>query len=80
MTIHELRSKRVTAEISATLLAAKAGVNRCRLSNIERGYVQPREDELQRLRTALEDLIKAKSVLDSVAASVGWPLGARRDQ
>jgi transcriptional regulator with XRE-family HTH domain len=78
-TVKTLRSERIAAEIPATLLAAKARVNRCRLSNIERGYVQPTEDELQRLRTALEDLIKAKSVLDSVAASVGWPLGARRE-
>jgi transcriptional regulator with XRE-family HTH domain len=76
----KLRSNRVIAEISATLLAAKARVNRCRLSNIERGYVQPTEEELQRLTVALEDLIRAKSVVDRVAASVGWPLGVRHDQ
>ena len=75
-----LRSKRVIAEIPATLLAAKARVNRSRLSNIERGYVQPTEEEMQRLSTALDELIQAKSVLDRVAASMGWPLGARRDQ
>jgi hypothetical protein len=32
MTIKELRSKRIAAEIPATLLAARAGVNRSRLS------------------------------------------------
>ena len=52
-TPHELRSKRVAAEIPATLLATKAKVNRSRLSGIERGYVQATEDELQRLSAAL---------------------------
>jgi transcriptional regulator with XRE-family HTH domain len=78
-TVKALRSQRIAAEIPATLLAAKANVNRCRLSNIERGYVQPTAQELERLRMALEELIKAKSAVDRVAASVGWPLGARRD-
>ena len=39
----KLRSARVAAEISASLLAAKAKVNRSRLSQIERGYIQPTE-------------------------------------
>jgi hypothetical protein len=38
MIVKELRSKRVAAEIPTTLLAAKATVNRSRLSNLERGY------------------------------------------
>jgi transcriptional regulator with XRE-family HTH domain len=79
MIVKELRSKRVAAEIPATLLAAKARVNRSRLSNLERGYAQPTEDELQRLNTALDQLIQAKSVIDRAAASVGWPTGARCD-
>jgi transcriptional regulator with XRE-family HTH domain len=79
MTIEELRSKRIAAEIPATLLATKAKLNRCRLSNIERGYVQPTAQELDHLQTALEELIKAKSAVDRIAASVGWPLGGRRD-
>jgi transcriptional regulator with XRE-family HTH domain len=79
-TVKALRSERIAAEIPATLLAAKARVNRCRLSNIERGYVQPTEEELQRLTAALDDLINAKSAVDRAAASVGWPLGVRRDQ
>jgi predicted transcriptional regulator len=74
----EIRSKRAAAEIPATLLALKANVNRSRLSGIERGYVKPRAEELQRLQTALEELIKAKSIVDSVAASVGWPSGGVR--
>jgi transcriptional regulator with XRE-family HTH domain len=80
MTANELRSKRIAAEISATVLAANAKVNRSRLSNIERGYVQATQQELERLSTALDALIKAKTVVDRVAASVGWPVGARRDK
>ena len=75
-TPQELRSKRVAAEISATLLAAKARVNRSRLSNLERGYSHPTEAELQRLTRALEELIDAKAAIREAAASVGWPMGA----
>jgi transcriptional regulator with XRE-family HTH domain len=74
----ELRSKRVSAEIPATLLAARAKVNRSRLSNIERGYSEPTEDELQRLNAALNELIQARSALQKTAAELGWPVGALR--
>jgi predicted transcriptional regulator len=76
MTIKELRSKRIAAEIPATLLAARAGVNRSRLSGIERGYIQPIDEEMTRLQSSLEDLLRAKAVIQRAAASVGWPLGA----
>jgi len=80
MTAKELRSKRIAAEIPAMLLAVKAKVNRSRLSNLERGYAQPTEGELQRLGSALDQLIEAKSAIDQVAASLGWPTGARHDK
>ena len=63
----------MAAEIPATLLAAKAGVNRSRLSNLERGYAQPTQEELERLHASLEDLVRAKAVIQQAAASVGWP-------
>lgn len=75
MMVKELQSRRVAAEVPATLLAAKAGVNRSRLSNIERGYVQPTEDELQRLTSALEHLIHARAAIQKTAAEVGRPVG-----
>ena len=78
MTVKDLRSKRVAAEIPATLLAAKAQLNRSRLSNLERGYAQPTEEELQRLTSALERLIDAKASIQKTAAAVGWPLGEAR--
>jgi transcriptional regulator with XRE-family HTH domain len=71
-----MRTARVAAEIPAILLAAKARVNRSRLSGIERGYVQPTEDELQRLSQALEQLIHAKAIIQKAAASVGWSFGS----
>ena len=74
-TVQELRSRRVAAEIPATLLASKARVNRSRLSGLEHGYVQPTDDELQRLHASLEHLIRAKAVIRQAAAAVGWPLG-----
>jgi ribosome-binding protein aMBF1 (putative translation factor) len=60
------------------MLAAKAKVNRSRLSNIERGYVQPNEDELRRLDATLEQLIQTKSVLQRTANELGWPAGEVR--
>ncbi len=69
MTSSELRSKRLAAEISATVLAANARINRSRLSNIERRYVQATNEELQHLVATLDSLIEAKSAVDRVADS-----------
>lgn len=76
MTAKELRSKRVVAEIPATLLAIRTKINRSRLSGIERGYVQPTGEELDRLTSALDQLILDKKVVDEAAAAVGWPSGS----
>jgi hypothetical protein len=73
MTVDELRTKRVAAEIPATLLASKAKINRCRLSNIECRYLQPSGDELERLSRAPEELIEAREVIRQAANTVGWP-------
>ena len=70
----ELKRLRVSAEIPATLLSARSGVERSRLSAIERGYVVPREDELERLNHAIDDLSVARKRVEVVAAEVGWPL------
>ncbi len=72
----DLKSKRLAAGISGSVLCAKAGISRSRLSLIERGYTMPPPQELERLDAALDELIKVKSVIERVAASVGWPLGA----
>jgi len=76
----ELKLKRLAAGISGSVLCAKAGISRSRLSLIERGFVSPGPEETARINTALEQLIEAKSVIDRVAASMGWPLGVHREQ
>ncbi len=76
MNIITLRSQRITAEIPAILLARHAGIDRSRLSLIERGHVQPTNEELQRLDSALNLLIAARLRVREVAAEVGWPVGA----
>ena len=75
-----LKRKRTVAGIPGKILCNKIGIARSRLSDIERGYIAASLDELARIDRALDELIEAKSFIDRVAASVGWPSGARRDQ
>ena len=71
----KLRAKRNAAGIAGSILCKKLGIVRSRLSDIERGYVTPEADELARIDVALEELIRAKSVLEETAAVLGWPIG-----
>jgi len=48
---------------------------RSRLSDIERGYVTAAPDDLARIQAALDDLIRAKKIVQATAAAVGWPVG-----
>jgi predicted transcriptional regulator len=75
----DLKVGRLTAGISGSVLCTKAKISRSRLSLIERGYVCPDAEEVFRINTALGELIQAKSVIDRVAASMGWPIGERHD-
>jgi predicted transcriptional regulator len=70
----EIRAKRREAAIPGSLLCSQARIQRSRLSDIERGYVAPRLDEVSRIASALERLSAAKHRLDALAAEVGWPL------
>lgn len=69
----DLKAKRLKAGISGSVLCAKVGLSRSRLSLIERGFVNPAADEVARINTALDQLIQAKSVIEKVAAFMGWP-------
>ena len=76
MTGQELRLKRTQAAIPGTLLCARAGgFDRARLSAIERGYLKPRDPEMNRLIAALDELVHARKRVSEVAAEVGWPMG-----
>ena len=73
MTITELRSKRIAAEIPAIRVARQANIDRTRLSFIENGHVKPTEDELRQIETALGKLIAAKDAVREAAKAAGWP-------
>ncbi len=68
-----LRTKRAVAGIAGAVLCQKAGINRSYLSALERGTATATPDEIKRLNTALDDLIRAKSEIQKTAAAVGWP-------
>jgi predicted transcriptional regulator len=72
----ELRSKRLTANISTTRLAAHARINRSRLSQIEHGHIRPTEAEMLRMERGIDELIRAREAVEEIGAAVGWPLGA----
>jgi transcriptional regulator with XRE-family HTH domain len=74
MTGSEIRSERAKAGISVDLLAMRAGIERTRVTRIELGYVEPRPEEAERLRAALDDLADAREKVAAVAAEVGWPM------
>jgi transcriptional regulator with XRE-family HTH domain len=74
-----LKQKRTAAGLAGNVLCKRIGMARSRLSDIERGYVTPSSEELAQIDAALNELIEAKSFIDRVAASVGWPTGARYD-
>jgi|HubBroStandDraft_1064217.scaffolds.fasta_scaffold893835_1 transcriptional regulator with XRE-family HTH domain len=78
MTGPELKSKRSAAGISGVVLSRKVGISRSQLSNIERSYITPSHEEVARIDAALDDLIRAKAVIQHAARSAGWPLGEVR--
>jgi hypothetical protein len=61
-------------------LCIKVGVSRSRLSLIERGFLNPPQEELARIENGLDQLIQTKSAIASVAASLGWPVGVPHDE
>ena len=73
MTIQQIRSQRIAAEVPAIALATKARVNRAKLSAFERGHFQPTDDELERLTTALRELIQARETVREAPVLAGWP-------
>jgi transcriptional regulator with XRE-family HTH domain len=70
-----LRPKRTAAGIAGNILCKKLGIARSRLSDIERAYITPSAAELSRIDAALDELIRAKSILRTMADAVGWPSG-----
>jgi len=69
----EIRRERRRAGLAGHLVCRQTGVGRARLSDIERGYVKPSESEVERIRSAIEKLARAKHRMEEVAVEVGWP-------
>ena len=51
----ELRRKRMAAGIPGRLLCARVGIDRSKLSDIERAYVEPSIEEGIRINRAIDD-------------------------
>ena len=58
--MRELKQKRITAGIPGRVLCPRARISPARLSEIERGYIQPSPEELLRIQNALDQLITAR--------------------
>ena len=74
MRIQQLKQKRILAGIPGHLVCRRASLARSRLSDIERGYVEPSGEELARIEQALAELIEAREKVAKVAEEVGWPI------
>ena len=74
MTGKQLRNLRLMVGLSGRLICNQSGVERSRLSDIERGYVEPKPPELARIEKAISDLTRAKERVAVLAAEVGWPM------
>lgn len=69
-----IKAKRNAARLAGSLLCKKACIPRSRLSDIERGYVIAPPEELERIDAVLDELIRAKAVIEQTAAALGWPV------
>jgi len=70
----DVRNERRSANIAGRLLCVRAGISRSKLSEIEAGHIEPSAAEKERLRRALQELLKARKEVEIVAQKVGWPL------
>ena len=70
----ELRRLRTAGEIPGRAVSNRAGISAGRLSEVERGLVEPAPDELARIWRAIDELVTAREKVAAVAEEVGWPL------
>ena len=69
-----IKSKRIQAGIAGHILCRKVGAYpRSRLSVVENQVIPVSPEELARIDAVLDDLIRAKGVLQQTAAALGWP-------
>ena len=78
MTAKNLRAKRALAGIPGHAVCLAAGISRAKLSDIEREYVIPTADELQRIDAAIEGIVGTRQHLTKLAAEAGLSLAGVR--
>ena len=69
----DLKIARARLGVPGVVVSRLAGITRSRLSDIERGNVEPSPEERKRLTESIHTLTKAKEKVASFAAQVGWP-------
>lgn len=69
-----LRHLRQEAGLPGRLVCSQCGIERSRLSDIERGYVEPSPDEFRLIESAIRALAAARQKVAEFAATVGWPM------
>jgi transcriptional regulator with XRE-family HTH domain len=71
LTPEKLRVKRVSANIPGHAVCQRSGIPRSRLSDIERGYVEAKPEELERIGAAIDEIIQTRQHLLKVASEAG---------
>jgi hypothetical protein len=74
MTPKNLRMKRAAAGIPGHIVCQVAGMARSRLSDIEREYVIASVQELQRIDSAIEQIVRTRQQLVKLATEAGVSL------
>jgi xanthine dehydrogenase iron-sulfur cluster and FAD-binding subunit A len=64
--------RRMGNDIIAFVVAVTAKIDAGKLSRIERGFVTPTPEEMDRLEAALTQMIEANSCVEKAAAEAGW--------
>ncbi len=73
MTGQTLKSRRQQLGIPGPAFCKRINVNRSRLSDLERGYVSPTDEECKKISTALTELAVIRKKISDLAIELGWP-------
>jgi transcriptional regulator with XRE-family HTH domain len=69
-----LRNLRQQAGLAGYMVCRRSGIGRSRLSDLERGYAEPNESEIDRIENAIKELVEARERVVELAVRVGWPM------
>jgi transcriptional regulator with XRE-family HTH domain len=78
VTASDLRAKRAASNISGQSVCRIARISRAKLSDIEREYISPTPEELQRIDGAINQILRTKQDLTGLAAKAGLSLDGLR--